>query len=351
MTSPRLPSLGDLVDPNQYRHALDLTGLNGEALISQLRMMLLIRGAEERIGDAVTAGEVSCPCHLGIGQEAIAVGVSANLRRTDKLFGGHRSHSHYLAQGGSLYGLFAEVLGKVSGCSKGMGGSMHLYDGENGFIGSVPIVAGTIPLGVGGALAAQKDGRGDVGVSYFGDGATEEGCFHEAMNFAAIFKLPMLFVCENNLFSSHLHIDLRQPSSSVARFAEAHRMVWEIVDGNDVVAVARAVERLLAGAREGKGPGFLEAVTYRWRGHVGPREDIDVGVKRESDLVAWKKRDPIARLVEGLKHQGALSEASWTRLQEEVSEEIQNEWKKALEAPYPAGNATLNLVYAEGARR
>lgn len=342
-----LPTLRDLDDPNRYTEALVLGEAGSELLLSQLRMMLVIRFAEERIGQMVTEGKLHCPCHLGIGQEAIAVGVSANLRKSDRVFGGHRSHSHYLALGGSLYGLFAEVLGREPGCSKGMGGSMHLYDAPNGFLGSVPIVAATVPLAVGAALAAKKDGRGDVGVAYFGDGASEEGCIHESLNFAATFKVPILFVCENNFFSSHMHINLRQPSSAIARFAAAHRVPFEIVDGNDVVAVSRATARLVDRGRAGEGPGFLEAVTYRWRGHVGPSEDVDVGVKRGTELPLWKQRDPIRRLSDALEGTGALTNERYAKLREDVRNEVDREWLRAEEAPYPPIRNTLSMVYAE----
>ena len=322
MTESSCPSLGDLDNPRCYTQALDAHGYDPKILRSQLSMMVLIRLAEERVGDAISSELVHCPCHLGVGQEAIAVGVSQNLRSSDFVFGGHRSHSHYLAQGGSLYSLFAEILGKDSGSSKGMGGSMHLYDAHHGFHGSVPIVAATIPLAAGAALAAQKKGSDAVAVAYFGDGATEEGSFHETLNFASNYKLPILFVCENNLFSSHLHIDLRQPHRSSARFAGANRLEWEIVDGNDVLEVQRQAGRLVDRARRQKGPGFLEAVTYRWKGHVGPREDLDVGVKRQESLLQWKARDPIKRLAEGMQTLGLLGENELEQIQQQVECQI-----------------------------
>jgi len=343
-----LPSLRDLDDPTRYSEPLALGDADRETLLAQLRMMLIIRFAEERIGDKVAEGMLKCPCHLGIGQEAIAVGVSAHLRKTDRVFGGHRSHSHYLALGGSLHGLFAEVLGRETGCSKGMGGSMHLYDGSNGFLGSVPIVAATVPLGVGAALAAKKDGRGDVAVAYFGDGASEEGCIHESLNFAAAFGVPIVFVCENNFFSSHMHIKLRQPSSAIARFAAAHHIPYEVIDGNDVVTVSRTAEKMVRRARNNEGPGFIEAVTYRWRGHVGPSEDIDVGVKRGTDLPKWKRRDPVRRLFEALEQENALTKDQFHQLEQGVRDEVDLEWRRAEEAPYPPLQNTLSMVYAEG---
>ncbi|MBI2389028.1 MAG: thiamine pyrophosphate-dependent dehydrogenase E1 component subunit alpha [Deltaproteobacteria bacterium] len=339
-----------LADVESFRAPLDITGVDGTLLLRQLRDMLVIRYAEERIGDMVTEGKVRCPCHLGIGQEAIAVGVSALLRHTDRVFGGHRSHSHFLALGGDPYRLFAEVLGRVDGASGGMGGSMHLVDEAVGFLGSVPIVAATVPLAVGAALSAKRRKLTDVAVCYFGDGAAEEGVVHESLNFAATFGLPVLFVCENNFFSSHLHIQQRQPDISVARFAQAHRIRTEIVDGNDVVAVSAATARLVEGARSGEGPGFLEAITYRWRGHVGPREDIDVGVARKENHAAWKQRDPVRRLVDALVARGELTVERHESLQVEVRRLIHDAWARAETSPFPAESALLDCVFARNER-
>jgi len=342
--------LGHLADPHSCTGALDISTADPDLLLRQLRTMLLIRRVEEAIGDGVARRQVICPAHLGIGQEAAAVGVSAHLRATDRVFGAHRSHSHYLALGGEVYPLLAEMLGKDDGCSRGMGGSMHLFAGQIGLLGTVPIVAGTVPLAVGAALAAHKDGRGDVAVAYFGDGAAEEGVIHESMNLAAAWRLPILFVCENNLFSSHLHISLRQPGDSIARFAVAHRIPARTVDGNDVVAVAQATAELVSRSREGGGPGFLEAVTYRWRGHVGHREDEDVGVNRGQDLALWKGRDPIRRLADALLAQGQLTQDAYARMNDDVTGEVAAAWKRAESAAYPPLSRLHDLVYAEGCR-
>lgn len=346
MTVPFDRDLGALADPERYTEPLDIEGWDAASLLEALRTMLRIRRAEERIGDMVTAGKIVCPCHLGIGQEAIAVGVSRHLRATDRVFGAHRSHSHYIALGGSVYELFAEILGRVTGCSRGMGGSMHLQDSERGFAGSVPIVAGTVSLAVGAALAAKMDGKGDLAVAYFGDGAVEEGCVHESLNMASNFVLPTIFVCENNLFASHLHVDLRQKHSATVRFAAAHGIPYELVDGNDVTAVATAAQRLVERTRGGGGPGYLEAVTYRWRGHVGPREDIDVGVNRSGDLGRWKQRDPVRRLVDALIASRSLDERGLIDIEHQIAAEIQDAWQRAEDAPFPPPGATLDLVYA-----
>lgn len=340
--------LGPLADPTHYNGPLDLAGFDAATLRKMLQTILTIRFAEEAVADLVIAKEAVCPCHLGIGQEAVAAGVSSVLRPTDRAYGNHRSHSHYLAMGGGLFEMFAEVLGRQPGASKGMGGSMHLYGPGVGFEGSVPIVGATIPVAVGAALAAKMDGKGEIGVAYFGDGACEEGVVHESLNMSAVYKLPMLFVCENNLYSSHLDIDLRQPADSMARFAAAHSVRHLTVDGNDVAAVARAANELVAAARAGAGPGFLEAVTFRWRGHVGPNEDIDVGVLRKPEiLAAWKRRDPLARLRAGMVTAVQLTDSEYHRYEAEAKAAVSDAVARARTAAYPSENALLDLVYAE----
>lgn len=340
--------LGDLANPHYYTEPLDISDYDPALLIRQLHLMLMIRRVEEKLGDMVAAQRIPTPCHLGIGQEAIAVGVSQHLQPTDRVFGAHRSHAHYLALGGDVVSLMAEILGRDSGCSRGMGGSMHLWGAGIGFLGSVPIVAGTVPLAVGAALAAKKDSQGAVAVVYFGDGAAEEGGIHESLNLAALWQLPVLFVCENNLFSSHMHISLRQPGSRVARYAEAHRIDAATVDGNDLVVVSRTARSMVEGMREQGGPRFMEAVTYRWRGHVGHREDNDVGVNRGTDLALWKKRDPIRRLADALMLSGVWEEDAYLAMDKDVKTEVEEAWQQADQAPFPQVSALLDRVYAGG---
>jgi pyruvate dehydrogenase E1 component alpha subunit len=314
--------------------------------VQLLRTMLLIRAAEEQIAQWVEEGRALCPCHLGIGQEAIPAGIARSLRPTDRLFGNHRSHGHYLAAGGDVYALLAEVLGRADGCSRGMGGSMHLHGAQLGFYGSVPIVAGTIPIAVGAALAAKMDGGDSVAVAFFGDGASEEGVMHESLNLASSYALPVLFVCENNQYSSHLDIALRQPSDRVSRYADAHRIRVALVDGNDVTAVARAAADLVGIARTRREPVFLEAITYRWRGHVGPREDLDVGVRRSiEDLAAWKGRDPVRRLEDAIVAAKGSSAVELTELARAVRSEVQAAAARALDSAWPAPDDLLRFVY------
>jgi TPP-dependent pyruvate/acetoin dehydrogenase alpha subunit len=351
-------TLGELADPRRFTGPLDIAGRSADFLQRSLQSMVLVRIAEDEIGKLAKSKKTHTPCHLGIGQEAIAVGVSTHLTAKDRVFGNHRSHSHYLAMGGELYALIAEVLGRSDGASKGMGGSMHIFGGSHGFHGSVPIVGATIPLAVGAGLAARFDATDSggqlsgrplsVGVCYFGDGTSEEGVLHESMNLAAIYGLPVLFVCENNLYSSHLDISQRQPYDRIARFAEVHSLPARTVDGNDVTAVADAAEELLRVARAKPGPAFLEAVTYRWRGHVGPETDEDVGVRRShEDLMAWMRRDPIGRLSEAMVAAGMLSADGLAQLEAKVRHEVDAAVEAALAAPFPPAGQLLDLVYAD----
>jgi pyruvate dehydrogenase E1 component alpha subunit len=341
-----LETLGALADPKQFNTPVDLANIGNDVILSMLHDMILIRRSEEGIAKLVESGEVKCPCHFAIGQEATAVGVAHHLRPTDRGFGTHRSHSHYLASGGSVDKLFAEVLGRATGASHGMGGSMHLYAAEQGFAGSVPIVAGTVPLAVGAGLAAQMDGNGDIGIAYFGDGACEEGVVHEALNLAASMNIPVLFVVENNLFSSHMDISSRQPNDRTARFAEAHAIDARVVDGNDVVAVSQAAGELIENARAGHGPGFLEAVTYRWLGHVGPDPNIDVGLRRSVEEVnAWKNRDPIRRLEQALGIRGVEARVI-AEIHARAEATVLSARDHGLKAPWPEASALLDYVYA-----
>ena len=340
--------LGDLADPSKYHDPIDIQDEDPAVLKCQLRKLLTIRMVEQHLAAARRDEIVGGPVHLSVGQEAVAVGVSEHLRKTDRVFGAHRSHSHLLALGSSIHGLFAEVLGRETGLSRGMGGSMHLWDGPRGFFGSVPIVAGTVPLAVGAGLAAKLGGIDAIGVSYLGDGATEEGAVQESFNLASVLNVPVLFVIENNFFSSHMHIRMRQPSDSTARFAIAHGIRFEVVDGNDVVSVSKAARRLIEHARRGGGPGLLEAVTFRWYGHVDWREDVDVGISRSSsDLQNWRRRDPVSRLTAAMELRGWWSAPDHQLLIQEIASDIERAWDQAVNDPWPAADALIDRVYAQ----
>jgi pyruvate dehydrogenase E1 component alpha subunit len=315
-------------------------------LIDRWTTMLRIRRAEEAIANMVEAGEAGCPCHLYIGQEAIAAGVCAALTPEDSVWGGHRSHGHYLAKGGSLRAMFAEVLGRQSGCSFGRGGSMHLFAPEQGILGTVPIVAATVPLAAGAALAYKMRGESNVAVSFFGDGTVEEGHVHESLNLAALHRLPVIFVCENNLYASHMHWSERRVLDNLDRAGDFHGIPGERVDGNDVARVYEAAARAVERARSGDGPSWIECRTFRWRGHVGPSFDTDVGVKRSGELHDWMERDPLTILEKQLVFAGVYELAERAAA---VDLEIETALEAARRAPQcPAGRAT-DFVYAEAA--
>lgn len=341
--------LGDLADPSKYHDPIDIRGVEPSLLVGQLRKMVIIRMAEQHLALMRKDGLIGGPVHLGVGQEAVAVGVSESLGSSDKVFGAHRSHSHLLALGSDLHPLFAEILGKATGLSRGMGGSMHLLDEPRGFYGSVPIMAGTVPLAVGAGLAEKIKGTDRLAVSYFGDGAVEEGAVHESLNLARILKAPVLFVAENNFFASHMEIRLRQPLNATSRFAAAHDIPSEVVDGNDIVAVHKATARLVADIRNGgSGPRYLEAVTFRWYGHVDWREDIDVGVNRSSEHLAnWRARDPISRLMAAMVAAGEWSAAKQADLTHEIGETITAAWSQAMSDPWPHADTLLDAVYTQ----
>ena len=256
--------------------------------------MLRIRLVEESIANKYSEQKMRCPTHLSIGQEAIAVGVCANLTSQDQVLSTHRAHAHYLAKGGCLNSMMAEIYGKVSGCSKGMGGSMHLIDTSVGFMGSTAIVGNTIPVAVGLALEKKLTHKKSIACVFFGDGATEEGAFYESVNFAIIHSLPILFICENNLYSVYSGLEVRQPvDRKIYKMVRAMGISAQHGNGNDVEEVARKVKQAKTMIMKSGGPQFLEFDTYRWREHCGPNFDNNIGYREESEFLKWKKKDPL----------------------------------------------------------
>lgn len=256
--------------------------------------MLRIRLVEESIANKYSEQKMRCPTHLSIGQEAIAVGVCANLTSQDQVLSTHRAHAHYLAKGGCLNSMMAEIYGKASGCSKGMGGSMHLIDTSVGFMGSTAIVGNTIPVAVGLALEKKLTRKKSIACVFFGDGATEEGAFYESVNFAIIHSLPILFICENNLYSVYSGLEVRQPvGRKIYKMVRAMGISAQHGNGNDVEEVARKVKHAKTMILKSGGPQFLEFDTYRWREHCGPNFDNNIGYREESEFLKWKKKDPL----------------------------------------------------------
>lgn len=312
------------------------------------RELLRIRLIEERIAEIYTGYEMRCPVHLSIGQEAVAVGVCAHLQRSDYVMSGHRSHGHYLAKGGDLKAMFAEMHGKVTGCTSGKGGSMHLLDLDAGFLGAVPIVGSTIPITVGAAWASRIKGEQRVFVTFFGEGATEEGVFHEAINFASLKQLPVVFVCENNFYSVYSPLNVRQPGHrEVYEVAKGHGVDAAQGSGNDMLAVYGMAERAIAKARAGGGPSFLEFKTYRWREHCGPFYDNDIGYRTPDEFETWKQKDPVPAYQQHLRDIGVLSDQALHELTRELGAEIDEAIAFARNSPFPDASEMATFTYAE----
>jgi TPP-dependent pyruvate/acetoin dehydrogenase alpha subunit len=316
-------------------------------LIHHFFSMLRIRRVEEVLAKRYPEGEMRCPMHLCIGQEAIAVGVCAALDGSDVVFSNHRAHGHYLAKGGSLDRMIAEIYCKPTGCCGGRGGSMHLMDLEVGFKGSTPIVGGTIPLAVGAALASKLKGLSQVVVAFFGDGAFEEGVVHESLNFAALKNLPLIFVCENNGYSVYSNLEERQPKRPIASIPEAHG--WEVYsgDGNDVKAVADISRKAVSRIRQGKGPQFLELETYRWLEHCGPNDDDYLDYRPAKELSKWKEKCPILRTQNYLLDEGIMSKNELLSIEESLESEIQKAFEFAQSSPAPSSETLFHFSNLE----
>lgn len=310
------------------------------------RSMLRIRLIEEEIAKRYAEQEMRCPVHLSVGQEAVAVGVCAELRGADRVVSTHRCHAHYLAKGGDLNAMLAEIYGKAAGCCGGRGGSMHLFDDDAGMLLSLPIVASCMPIAVGVGLSFVQEGSDNVAVSFFGDGSIEEGVFHESMNFASVHKLPVLFVLENNLYSCYTGLGERQPDRPLADLAKAHAMPAETAYGNDVHTVRAATARAVARARTGQGPTLLVFDTYRWREHCGPNYDNDIGYRSEAEFASWKERCPVERLRVELAAAGALNPSEEAAMADAIGAEIEAAFAFAKAAPFPAAESVREHVYA-----
>jgi len=315
-----------------------------------LQAMLRIRLVEERIGVLYAAQDMRCPCHLAIGQEAVAVGTCAPLEPTDTLFGTYRSHGLYLAKGGDLNALIAELYGKETGCTRGRGGSMQVVAPEAGLICTSAIVGATIPMAVGAALSATRRHTSQVSAVVFGDGATEEGIFHESLNFASLRRLPVVFVCENNRYACYSHQRTRQAVDNIFQRAAAHGIPGQRVDGNDVIAVYEGVAQAVRRARLGQGPSLIECRTYRWREHVGPNDDTHLGYRSLEEITQWKARCPIARWSHRLNAEGLLSSGQMAQWTAEITQELDAAVACAKQSPFPRIDDLADGIYAEAGR-
>lgn len=314
--------------------------------LALFRSMLRIRRVEEALADRYAEQEMRCPMHLCIGQEAIAVGVCAALADNDVMFSNHRAHGHYLAKGGNLNAMVAELYGRSTGCCGGRGGSMHLIDLDVGFMGATPIVGGTVPLAVGAAWAAALKGEKRVSVVFFGDGCFEEGVVHESLNFAALHRLPMVFVCENNQFSVYTRLTERQPDRPIYRLAEAHGMAAFAGDGNDVEAVLTIAQTAVNNARQGQGPQFIELRTYRWREHCGPNFDDDLEYRSVAEIEEGLNDCPIAKFAARAELGNSAFPRDFARFEAEIREEIAAAFAFALSSAKPTIEDAGERIYA-----
>ena len=290
--------------------------------------MYLIRRTEEEIAHRYSEEKMRCPCHLSIGQEAAAVGVMMALKPEDHVYSGHRCHAHYLAKGSDLDAMIAELYGKATGCAGGRGGSMHLIDESCGFMGTSGIVGSTIPVALGSAMAFKRNGEDRVAVTFFGDAGLETGVLYESINFAALHKLPIMFVCENNLYAAQIPLSQRQPEREFKKVARAMGIM--ALSGDDKEAAE--IHRIATLCRQHV-PSYLEIETYRYREHVGPNYDHDLGYRSKEEVEAAMANDPVKRLREKIWLE--TKDDTLTEIEVEIHRKVTEAFKKAEEAPWP----------------
>ncbi|HLB49865.1 MAG TPA: pyruvate dehydrogenase (acetyl-transferring) E1 component subunit alpha [Anaerolineales bacterium] len=318
------------------------TKIEHEKLVAMYSNMLTIRLFETRVGELFAQGKMPGFIHLYIGEEAVATGVSAHLGAGDFITSTHRGHGHLISKGGDLKLMMAELYGKKTGYCKGKGGSMHIADVDLGILGANGIVGGGPPIASGAALAIQYQGKNNVVVCFFGDGASNQGTFHEGLNMAAIWKLPVVFVCENNYYGISLSQAKHQTVADIADRAKAYDIPGVVVDGNDVMAVYEVAGEAMKRAREGKGPSLVECKTYRYRGHF---EGDPTVYRSKEEVDAWLKKDPIPRFEKTLRDMKVLTDARMADIKKEIEARIEAAVKFAEESPWPEPAEILEDVY------
>ena len=310
--------------------------------------MVRIRIVEETIAEKYKEQKMRCPTHLSTGQEAVSAAVGMALRKDDLAVSTHRAHGHYLGKGGSLPKMIAEIYGKATGCSKGKGGSMHLIDQSVGFMGSTAIVGNSMPIGAGLGLSIKLDKSDQVSCIFIGDATIEEGVFGETVNFCAQRKLPVLFVCENNLYSVYSSLAVRQPKGrSIVKMVEAMGIPSSSGDGNNVASVYKTTQETISDIRVNGGPRFLEFETYRWREHCGPNFDNDIGYRSEEEFLSWKEKDPIVRAKQELLDNKLITEREINQIIKTIEKEVEEAFKFADNSPFPNPKDAFKDVYAE----
>jgi len=307
------------------------------------KTLLLIRRTEERVAAVYPTDCIKSPVHLSIGQEAVAVGVCDVLQPADIVAMSYRGHAAYIAKGGDLRQMIAELYGKVTGCARGKGGSMHLVAPDAGVLGASAVVGTQIPVATGWALAAKRSASGQIVACFFGDGATEEGCLSESLNFAALHRLPILYICENNGYAIHEPLSKRWATTRLCERVATYGITTCRIEDQDVLAIREAALSAVQAIREGAGPRFIECLTYRWRGHVGPREDYDSGYRGLDELRPWQESDQVERLA------GMLPLESLHRISKEVAAQIDDAFEFAEASSPPDEAELLRHIYASRA--
>jgi len=294
------------------------------------RALYRIRRVEEEIAAVYPTDKIKSPVHLSIGQEAVSVGVCEALQPNDVVFGTYRSHASYLAKGGNLKRMIAELYGKVDGCAKGKGGSMHLVDVQARVMGTSAVVGTTIAQAVGFAYALKLQRKNSIVVSFFGDGAVDEGVFHESLNFAALKALPVIFMCENNFYAIHTHQSARQKLANIRERAGVYGMPAEQIPDNDLLRIYERVSEAVKKLRTGEpGPFFFECLTYRLKEHVGPNDDFQLGYRSREEAEPWITNDPVRRLGE------QLDPTKRRKIEAEVDAEIREAFLYAEQSSFP----------------
>ena len=322
--------------------------MDKELLMRMLRRMMLIRRFDETVKELVQKGELVGAAHCYIGEEAVAVGACTALRDDDYITGNHRSHGHPIAKGGDVRRAMAELLGKSTGYCKGKGGSMHLADFSIGILGESGIVASALPVAVGAALGAKMQGLDRVVVSFFGDGASNQGACHEAMNLAAIWKLPVIFLCENNQYAVTTHFKDVVAVENISDRASAYNMPGVLVDGQDVLAVHEVTQAAVSRGRAGEGPSLIEGRTYRYEDHSeGLGRILRAPYRTDEEVEEWRKRDPIELHKKALLGQGMASQSEIDEVQADVTAAIEGALQFARESPYPEPEDLFTDMYAD----
>ena len=310
--------------------------------------MLRIRLVEEKIAKLYPEQEMRCPVHLSIGQEAIAVGVCAHLEKKDIVMSAHRAHAHYLAKGGNLKAMLAELYGKSTGCAMGKGGSMHLIDLQSGFFSAVPIVGSTIPIAVGVAWAFKMKKSANIVAVFLGDGATEQGVFFESLDFASLKDVPILFVCENNLYSVYSNLKVRQsPNRKISKLAESHGIKAFTGNGNDVQQVSELTREAIDYIKNQHAPAFIELETFRWLEHCGPNFDDELDYRQQGELDQWRAKCPIKSYKSMVIETGQVTEGEISTIEENIIDEINDAFKFAKESPFPSFKVLNQHIYKD----